>query len=194
MRAARQRRNINLREQSAALPHFCDDNRPARSAELISPSNVSRATCRYLIRGKIRARLPIPSKCACRISEGGSEGKEREQQHVCGRARGTRKPTWASNKSAGTLSSRAGREPFCTLPSPPPPAFTDGRRRPFPRAASPSGRRGRLQTASLAPLPSSSRTLSFLSPRRGAIVLTSIFYISSQPLNALNADTCAVPD
>lgn len=31
-------------------------------------------------------------------------------------------------------------------------------------------------------------TVPFLSPRRGAIVLTSIFYISLQPLNALTAD------
>lgn len=76
--------------------------------------------------------------------------------------------------------------PFCL--------FTDGRR-PFRRIAlslSPPLLQG-LQTTSRFSFPrahaaSLSRAVPFLSPRRGAIVLTSIFYISLQPLNALTAD------
>jgi hypothetical protein len=139
----------------------------------------------------------MPSKCALRTrsaarifrgepagrGEGGGESEQRQVRGACARGRRRESRHGLLIKAPARYPLARGESPFAT----PPPASTGGCRRPFPWAASPSGRRGWLQTASLAPLPTSSRAPSFLSPHRGAIVLTSIFYISSQPLNALTA-------
>lgn len=112
--------------------------------------------------------------------------REREplytRRFVCGYKRARKKSTRASNKSGSlpraypsTLSFQRQSPPFSRtvrpLPLPP------------PRAA--------IATNYLTFLFFPGRLI-FKSPRRGAIVLTSIFYISLQPLNALNR-RCRLP-
>lgn len=126
-----------------------------------------------------------------------------EDTHVGTRER--RKSTRASNKSGAQSLPRTFRPTFSPATIPISAAATALFRRThlaflLPPHAPPLPLPQRLQTTSrfsfslararsppLYPCPS------FLSPRRGAIVLTSIFYISLQPLNALTADATFNP-
>lgn len=113
---------------------------------------------------------------------GRGEGLNRyTQKYICRHKRARKKYTGFSNKS-GRVSLHTFHPAYF---SPTATALFAGP----PSLCSLLSRKGyKLLLVSLFLTSSCSRAVPFLSPRRGAIVLTSIFYISLQPLNALTAD------